>query len=165
MLLVNWSRSVLRGRGGKSCERPISRLPVAQTVPIFAGFESGNLGALSGWTFELAKGATIHFITNNKLAEGTQQFRFDQTWHSQDLPRSATVLVDLSSQTGATVFVVNFVAQSLNLSQVGYALTLAASGEWQSNCDYSSHHSPSDECRGQRLESFVTRGVTSTLSK
>jgi len=36
--------------------------------------------------------------------------------------------------------------------------------EWYSICDYSSHHSPSDECQGPRFAAFVTRRVTSTLS-
>jgi len=36
--------------------------------------------------------------------------------------------------------------------------------QWYSNCDYSSHHSPSDECHGPRIAAFVTQRVTSTLS-
>jgi len=36
--------------------------------------------------------------------------------------------------------------------------------QWQSICDYSSHHSPSDECQGPRFAAFVTQRVTSTLS-
>ncbi|MEZ6129922.1 MAG: Ig-like domain-containing protein [Planctomycetaceae bacterium] len=102
--------------------------PVAQTVPLFEGFETASFAELPGWSFEVTTGGTMFLTTSHNPPEGTRQLKLDQTANNLDMVKTATLLLDLSSQSGATDLALDFFASRGSTSPANL-LSVQASGD------------------------------------
>ncbi|MFO0878188.1 MAG: tandem-95 repeat protein [Gemmataceae bacterium] len=100
--------------------------PTAQTLPVAQGFEVTSLADLAGWSFVTSVGK-IEATTVDNPYDGARHLRFSSAYTGAINTRSATLLLDLSAQTGATNLVLDYWIKELLGTSTNY-LTLQASG-------------------------------------
>lgn len=102
----------------------------AQTTPYVQGFEVADMAALPGWSFGIESVGKISLTGDNDPASGQKHLVFDLTQSASAQIQTATLLLDLTSQSTATDLVLDYRLQRGSTeTYITNFMTVAISGD------------------------------------
>ncbi|MCA8995757.1 MAG: Ig-like domain-containing protein, partial [Planctomycetaceae bacterium] len=92
---------------------------VPQTLPVVQDFDGGDIANLPGWSFKTDFGKTIELTNNDNAQSGLYHLKFDQS-SSGESRGTATLVLDLTADAGATDLTLDFWTKELTTSSSNF---------------------------------------------